>query len=77
MTRIHLNVTSEFERDLQQYVRFRGIGSKSAAIRQALREAAARSGAGDQYDFRSWLGLGLKAPLRRKRHFRTEDVLWS
>jgi len=77
MKQINLNVTPEFERDLQRYMRSRSIGSKSAAIRQALREAAARSVASDQYDFRGWLGLGLKAPLRRTRRFRTEDELWS
>jgi hypothetical protein len=36
-----------------------------------------RAGAGGDYDFRAWLGLGLKAPLRRKPRFQSEDDLWS
>lgn len=77
MRRLNLNVTPEFERDLRTYMKSRSISRKSEAIRQALRDAAARSGNGGEYDFRSWLGLGLRAPLRRKRRFLSEDDLWS
>jgi len=76
MQQLNLNVTPDFERDLQRYMKQRGIPTKSDAIRQALREAVARAGAVD-YDFRGWLGLGLRAPLRRKRRFESEDDLWS
>ena len=76
MQQLNLNVTPDFERDLQRYMKQRGIPTKSDAIRQALREAVARSGGGD-YDYRGWLGLGLKAPLPRKRRFHSEDDLWS
>ena len=55
----------------------RNLSRKSDAIRVALREVAASKAAGREYDFRSWLGLGLRAPLRRKRRFRSEDDLWS
>ena len=77
MTQLNLNVTPEFERDLKTYMRSRSVQSKSAAVRDALREAVERSAGGRDYDFRGWLGLGLKAPLRRKRRFRSEDDLWS
>ena len=76
MRQLNLNVTAEFERDLRTYMKSRNISSKSEAIRQALREAAARSAADYEYDFRNWLGLGLKARVRPPR-FRSEDELWS
>ena len=77
MKQLNLNVTAEFERDVQAFMKSHKISRKSEAIRQALRDAAARSAAGEEYDFRSWLGLGLKSPLRRKPRFRSEDELWS
>lgn len=72
-----MNVTAEFERDLRRFMKQRSIARKSDAIRQALHEAVERVGSGGDYDFRSWLGLGLKAPLRRKPRFQSEDDLWS
>lgn len=77
MKQLNLNVTPEFARDLRRYMRSRRISQKSDAIRQALHEAAVQSSNGSEYDFRSWLGLGLKVPLRRKRRFLSEDELWS
>ena len=77
MKQLYLNVTAEFERDLQAYMESHSLSRKSEAIRQALREASARSAQDEEYDFRSWLGWGLRAPLRRKRRFRSEEDLWS
>jgi hypothetical protein len=77
MRQLNLNVTPEFEQDLRSYMRQRRITRKSDAIRQALREAAGHAAAAADYDFRAWLGLALKAPLRRKPRFRSEDDLWS
>ena len=57
-------------------MRQKGIVKQSEAIRQAVREAAAKTGLA-QSDYRSWLGLGLKAPLNPKPRFRSEDDLWS
>ena len=65
MKHLNVNVTPEFERDLQTYMKSHKIERKSDAIRQALREGAERSAGQREYDFRGWLGLGLKAPLRR------------
>ena len=77
MAQLNLNVTDEFERDLHAYMRQRGIARKSDAIRQAVREAANRAAGPAVCDFRPWLGMGLKAPTRRKPRFRSEDELWS
>ncbi len=77
MAQLNLNVTPEFERDLQSYMKSRGIARKSDALRQALREAVVRSKGENEYDYRGWLGLGVKVPVRRKPRFRGEDELWS
>ena len=76
MGQLNLNVTPEFERDLRRFMREKGIAKKSEAIRQALREAVAKASATPHSDYRSWLGLGLKAPLNPKPRFRSEDDLW-
>jgi hypothetical protein len=77
MRQLNLNVTEEFERDLRRYMRQKGLTKQSEAIRLALREAVAKASAASHSDFRSWLGLGLKAPLNPKARFRGEDDLWS
>lgn len=77
MSQLNLNVTPEFERDLRRFMREKGIAKKSDAIRQALHDAVEKVNAASQSDYRSWLGLGLKAPLNPKPRFRSEDELWS
>jgi len=77
MRQLNLNVTPEFERDLRQFMKKKGIKSKSDAVRQAMREAAARTETNSTFDFRALLGLGLKAPLNPKPRFKSEDDLWS
>ena len=77
MKQLNLNVTPEFEADLRRYMKQRKIRTKPDAIRLALREAVERRSHETSYDFRSWLGFTLKAPLRRKPRFRSEDELWS
>jgi hypothetical protein len=77
MKQLNLNVTPEFDRDLRRFMKQKGIARKSDAIRQALHEAVTRATASGSCDYRSWLGLGLKAPLNPKPRFRSEDDLWS
>jgi hypothetical protein len=77
MRQLNLNVTSEFERDLKRFMKLRGIPHKSDAVRTAVHEAVTRTSGGPDYDYRAWLGIGLRAPLNPKRRFRTEDDLWS
>ena len=77
MRQLNLNVTPEFERDLRRFMREKGIAKKSDAIRLALHDAVEKAGSASRSDFRSWLGLGLKAPLNPKPRFRGEDELWS
>lgn len=77
MKQLNLNVTPEFERDLRRYMKRRKITRKSEAIRRAIREAVQRGSNTQAYDYRTWLGMGLKAPLNRRPRFRSEDDLWS
>lgn len=77
MRQLNINVTPEFEEDLRALMRRRNLKRKSDAIRLAVHEAASRSEGASEYDFRSWLGQALRAPLRRRPRFRTEDELWS
>ena len=77
MKQLNLNVTPEFERDLHRYMKTKGITQKSDAVRQAVHEAARPGIANARYDYRAWLGLGLKHPLNPKPRFDSEDALWS
>jgi len=77
MKQLNLNVTAPFQRDLERLMKQRSITSKSEAIRVAVREGVERRTGAKEYDFRAWLGMGLKAPLRRRKRFRSEDDLWS
>jgi hypothetical protein len=73
---LNLNVTPAFDKDLRVFMRRKGIANKSEAIRRALHDAVTKT-SGKETDFRSWLGMGLKAPLNPRPQFRTEDDLWS
>ena len=75
MKQLNLNVTQEFEKDLRVFMRRKGITNKSEALRRAVREAVARTAA-PKPDYRSWLGMGLKAPVNPHPRFRTGDDLW-
>ena len=76
MKQLNLNVTPEFDKNLRVYMKRKGIANKSEAIRRALDEAVSKS-SGRETDFRSWIGMGLKAPLNPRPQFRNEDDLWS
>jgi hypothetical protein len=75
MRQIHLNVTGEFERDLHRLMRQKQITNEFEAIHQAVRDAVAKASGVTRSDFRSWLGLGLKAPLNPKPRFCSDDDL--
>jgi hypothetical protein len=78
MAQFNINITPEFERDLKVYMKFKGIPTKSDAVRQALHDAVERlKDMTTKTDFRSWRGLALKAPLKTKRRFKNEDDLWD
>jgi hypothetical protein len=51
--------------------------TRDATPLKARPEAAARAKGSKTHDYRSWLGLALKAPLNPKPRFRNEDELWK
>jgi len=77
MRQIRLNITGEFEHDLRRFMRLKGITDECHAIQQAVHEGIIGPSAAGHFDFRSWLGLGLKAPLNSARQFWSDDDLWS
>ncbi len=77
MAQLNLNMTEQFKKDLEKYMKKRGLKTKSDAIRAALREIVISISAVQETDFDSWLGAGLKAETKTRRKFKTEDDLWK
>lgn len=78
MSQININVTPEFEKNLKEYMKRKGIRQKSEAIRSAVSEAAEKIKEQKKpYDFSKLLGAALKAPLEPNPRFTNEDDLWE
>lgn len=78
MAQLNINLKPDFEKDLREYMEKTGIGQKSEAIRQAIREALERLEAYPlDVDYLHWIGFGLKAKINPKPRFRSEDDLWE
>lgn len=77
MAQLNLNLTPQFNKDLEKYMKHKGISTKSEALRMALREIVELISTSKKSDFSSWLGAGLKAEARTDRKFKTEDDIWS
>ena len=78
MSQLNLHVKPDFERDLARLMRLRGLPTKSAAIRLAVRETLERvERAGSRTDFASWRGAALAAELNPNPRFTSDDDLWS
>jgi hypothetical protein len=76
MPQINLIITTEFEKNLKQYMRYNKIRKKSQAIRQALKDAVEKTKKKTFTDFRDWRGLGLKTPLNSNPRFKKDEDLW-
>jgi Arc/MetJ family transcription regulator len=76
MPQVNIRVTEDFARDLARYMKARGIPTKSAALRTAVRDGLERSRATSRVDVRSWLGLARRGRENPRRRFRSEDDLW-
>lgn len=77
MAQLNLNLTPQFKKDLDKYMKHRGIKTKSEALRAALHEIVALISTAKKSDYGSWLGAGLKAELKGEVKFKSEDDLWS
>jgi len=76
MRQVNIRVTEDFARDLARYMKARGIPTKSAALRTAVRDGLEQSRAASPVDVRSWLGLARRGRENPRRRFRSEDDLW-
>ncbi len=77
MAQLNLNLTPQFKKDLEKYMKHRGFKTKSEALRSALHEIVLMISTSKKSDFSSWLGAGLKAETRQNRRFKSEDDLWG
>jgi hypothetical protein len=76
MAQLNLNLTPEFKKDLEKYMKHKSLRTKSDAIRMALREVVALLTSTKKTDYSAWLGAGLKAQTRNELQFKSEDDLW-
>ena len=77
MSQITLHVKPDFERDLDQFMRLKGIRTKSEAIRLAVREGLERARATPStQSFGSWAGAGLAVTPNPQPRFGSDDDLW-
>ena len=77
MKQYNINMTVEFERMLTRYMKAKRLANKAEAIRLAVKEALSNEKRQHRRaDFRSLLGIGLKAPLRKDALSLKEDDLW-
>lgn len=77
MRQININVTPEFEKDLQRLMRLRKCKTKSEAIRTAVHEASQKKPHRDFSAFEKLIGIGLRGPTNPNPRFKDEDDLWS
>ena len=78
MSLFTINLTKDFLEDLKAYMRLKGLSKKSEAIRTALKEALIHSKASKRnFNYRSWVAKGLRAPLNSRSRFSGEDDLWE
>jgi hypothetical protein len=78
VAQLNINVNPEFEEALSRFMRLRGIGTKSEALRVAIREGVERSiSQAPRASFASWLGAATRAPENPSPRFHTDSDLWS
>jgi hypothetical protein len=77
MSQLNMNVTEDFQEDLERLMKLRTIRTKADAIRTAVREAVERAlRPRNDTEFRDWLGAGLKAKPNPQPRFTSDDDLW-
>lgn len=77
MAQLNINQTPEFEEDLQRLMSLRKYGSKSEAVRLAVKECVARAlEAGPECNFSDWLGLA-KPDENAQPRFKNHSEIWD
>lgn len=78
MTQLNIQVSPEFEQNLQRYMKLKGIRTKSEALRTAVRESLnAIVREERKTDFNAWLGAAKRVPQNPRPRFPTDDALWE
>ena len=79
MFQLNMTITADFERNLYQLMKMRGITSEFEAIILAVRETLERTTTPStkSFDFKQWIGCAKNAPENPNPHFKTEDALWE
>ena len=78
MAQFNINLTPEFEKDLETLMKKRGIETKSEAIRNAVHEAVEKlKKRKKEIDFESWLGWGLRVSPNSNPRFKSDKDLWE
>jgi hypothetical protein len=78
MAQINLHTDAHFEGDLARLMRLRGIPTKSAAIRTAVREALQRALEERTHThFLGWLGAATGEGENESPRFTCDDDLWG
>lgn len=78
MGQLNIHMTPAFENALAEFMRARGIKTKSEAIRVAVQEGLAHLTRKVRVtDFSDWLGVGRRAPLNPHPRFSSDRDLWG
>ena len=77
MSQLNIHMTPAFERALRQYMRARGIKTKSQAIRTAIEEALEQSKSKPSIPWKQLLGSASHLTQTPRRQWLTDDDLWE
>ena len=78
MGQLNIHLKPAFEKALADFMRARGLKTKSEAVRLAVEEGLTRARRNVRAtDFVSWVGLGTRAPLNPTPQFSSDDGLWG
>lgn len=77
MAQLNLNMTPEFEKDLNKLMKNRRFKTKAETIRTAIKECLDRSNQKKHaINFESWIGMGNKKPVSKNPKLTSDDDLW-
>ncbi len=78
MPQLNIHLTTDFQDNLNEYMRLRRLKTKSEAVRLAIAEALERERSQRlPIDFSAWLGMARRAPLNSSPRFPSDDALWE
>ena len=77
MAQLNINITPEFEKDLNKLMKSKQLKTKAETIRIAVKECLDQTmQKKNLVDFNTWIGKGNKKPTNKNPKFKSEDDLW-